>query len=138
MRNPAGSWTDITHGLFTIIVGRSGQPQLNSKDPGFKSICKPVMGNPSVANCLAAAGKFHQTDPLEKKTNRWSKNQNCVELRNRDRFLGKNTYKLGLSQRGYILPFGAVFRQLSCAKGPRYYNPRCIQWGKFRKSYSYV
>lgn len=56
------------------------------------------------------------------KTNRWSNYQNCVELRNRDRSLGKNTYKLGPPQGGHIYAFGAVFRQPSCAKGPRYYN----------------
>lgn len=65
MRNPAGSWTDITHGLSPSSSAVQANHNLNSKDLGLKSTCKPFIGNPSVANCLAAAGGFHQTGPLE-------------------------------------------------------------------------
>ncbi len=64
-RNPAGSWTDITQGLSRSSSAAQANHNLNSKNSGLTSTCKPFMGNPSVANCLAAAGEFHQTGPLE-------------------------------------------------------------------------
>lgn len=55
-----------------------------------------------MANCLAAAREFHQTGPLEtRSTVGPSNHQNCVELRNRNRFLVKNTDKLGSPEDGH-------------------------------------
>lgn len=48
-------------------AAQADEKNKNSKGYGLKSTCEPALGSPSVANCLAAAGEFHQTGPLELK-----------------------------------------------------------------------
>lgn len=102
--------------------GRPGQPQPQQQELRVNINLQTLHGDPIGGKLPRSRRRIPSNRSARNKTNRWSNYQNCVELRNRDRSLGKHTYKLGPPQGGHIYAFGAVFRQPSCAKGPRYYN----------------